>query len=196
MWPQNKRCSLGVSGWRPGLSSSTLASPSPFSVDMAGDTPAQVLDEAIDAALSSHLVTLEALSAEATRLKRRGRRGPSELRDQLRHRACNVAPAPSVLESRALRLLAANDAAVLGCEVVIYGGTYRLDMQLSDRLFIELDGYAYHWSPESKRYDDTRRNKIRLLGIEVLVYDWQVLSQGTNRMLQEVRAALAGARTG
>jgi hypothetical protein len=29
---------------------------------------------------------------------------------------------------------------------------------VSPNLFVELDGYAYHWSPEQKRHDDARRN--------------------------------------
>ena len=46
-------------------------------------------------------------------------------------------------------------------------------------MFVEVDGYAYHWSPEQKRYDDARRNKLWLRGFTVLVYDWQRSGQRT-----------------
>ncbi len=45
-------------------------------VDMAGDVPPALLDEAVDVALATGLVTIEGLKAEATRLKRPGRRAP------------------------------------------------------------------------------------------------------------------------
>ena len=48
-------------------------------VDMAASTPPALLDEALDAALASRLVTVEGLTAEAMRLKGRGRRGPAHL---------------------------------------------------------------------------------------------------------------------
>ena len=77
---------------------------------------------------------------------------------QLNKRALAGAPDPSVLESRALRLLARHRVTVQACEVVVDGGRYRIDLKLDERLFVELDGYAYHWSPEHKQYDDARRS--------------------------------------
>ena len=41
---------------------------------MAADSPPALLDEALDAALASRLVTVEGLTAEAMRLKGPGRR--------------------------------------------------------------------------------------------------------------------------
>jgi len=77
------------------------------------------------------------------------------------------------------------------CEVVVEGAGYRLDLQLEGGLFVELDGYSYHWSPDHKRYDDARRNKLRLLGFEILVYDWQTVTKQGRRMVEEIRTALA-----
>jgi very-short-patch-repair endonuclease len=88
-------------------------------------------------------------------------------------------------------LFAANRIQVERCEVVVEGAAYRLDIQLGGGLFVELDGYAYHWSPEQKRYDDARRNKLRLLGYDILVYDWETVTKDGNRMAREIRAALA-----
>ena len=79
---------------------------------------------------------------------------------------------------------------------MVEGGRYRLDVQLEPHLFLELDGYAYHWSPEQKRYDDARRNTLRLHGHEILVYDWTVITKDGGRLIREVKAALAARRRG
>jgi len=69
-------------------------------------------------------------------------------------------------------------------------GRYRLDVQLESRLFVELDGYAYHWSPEHKSHDDARRNKLRLLGPEILVYDWQTVTKAPHLFVRKVKEVL------
>jgi very-short-patch-repair endonuclease len=74
---------------------------------------------------------------------------------------------------------------------VVEGTGYRLDIQLEGSLFVELDGYAYHSSPEQKRYDDARRNKLRLMGFEILVYDWQTVTKHGRQMAEEIQGALA-----
>ncbi len=160
-------------------------------VDLAGSAQPALLDEAIDAGLAVRLVTVEGLLAEAGRLARHGRSGPKQLTERLEKRGFAGAPAPSVLESRALRLLAASRVKVEKCEVVVEGTGYRLDVQLEGGLFVELDGYTYHWSPDQKRYDDARRNKLRILGFEILVYDWQTVTSQGRRMVEEIRMALA-----
>jgi very-short-patch-repair endonuclease len=172
-------------------------------VDLAGYAEAALLDEAVDAGLAVRLVTAEGLLAEAERLARHGRSGPKQLTERLAKRGFAGAPSPSVLESRALRLLAASKVRVEKCEVVVEGTGYRLDVQLEGGLFVELDGYTYHWSPDQKRYDDARRNKLRLLGFVILVYDWQTVTKQGRRMVEEIRMALAtrqyrtsGARVG
>jgi very-short-patch-repair endonuclease len=158
-------------------------------VDLAGVSSEQLLDEAIDAALAKRLVNVDGLLAEVARLQRRGRHGPVQLIARLHQRGFAGAPSPSVLESRALRLLAAGKVKVHRCEVVVNDGRYRLDIQLGPQLFMEVDGYAYHWAPEQKRYDDERRNKLRLLGFEVLVYDWMAIVNEPRRALMEVKMA-------
>jgi hypothetical protein len=99
------------------------------------------------------------------------------------------APSPSVLESRTLRLLAAARITVEGCEVVVRGLGYRLDIQITSQFFVEVDGYAYHWSPDQKRHDDTRRNQLRLSGLTILVYDWQTVVNDPARLVAEVKNA-------
>jgi very-short-patch-repair endonuclease len=160
-------------------------------VDLAAHIEPALLDEAIDGGLAVRLVTVEGLLAEAVRLARPGRSGPAQLTGRLEERGFAGAPAPSVLESRALRLLVASSIRVENCEVVVKGTGYRLDIQLEGGLFVEVDGYSYHWSPEQKRYDDARRNKLRLMGFEILVYDWQTVTKHGRQMAEEIRVALA-----
>ena len=163
-------------------------------VDLAGHAEPALLDEAIDAGLAVRLVTVEGLLAETARLASHGRSGPAQLSRRLAKRGFAGAPTPSVLESRALRLLAAGKVRVEQCEVVVEGTGYRLDIQLAGGLFVELDGYTYHWSPDQKRHDDARRNKLRLLGFDILVYDWQTVTKQGRRMVEEIRTALATRR--
>jgi very-short-patch-repair endonuclease len=160
-------------------------------VDMAADAPRALLDEALDTALARRLVTVEGLIAEAMRLKRRGRRGPAQLLQCLSQRGFAGAPSPSVLESRLLRVLATAGIPVMNREVVLKELGYRLDIQLEDLLFLEVDGYAYHWSPEQKRHDDARRNKLWSRGLTVLVYDWKAVVSEPRRLVAEVRQVLS-----
>ena len=158
---------------------------------MAADATPALLDEAVDAALATRLVSVEALrggggQAEALR----DAEGRHELTRCLKRRGFVGAPSSSVLESRALRLLARAGIKVVACEVVVDENRYRLDIQLEGQLFVELDGYAYHWSPEQKRHDDARRNRLRLLGFAILVYDWQSVVNEPRRVVAEIRKGL------
>jgi len=159
-------------------------------VDLAAVSGVEVFDEAVDTALAKRLTTVEALWAEAERLRHRGRRGPAQIMARLETRRFAGAPTPSVLESRTLRLLAGANIKVDKCEVVDREGRYRLDIQLGPGLFVEVDGFAYHWGPEHKHHDDRRRNELRLQGFEILVYDWTVVTSEPRRVLHEVRTAL------
>ena len=160
-------------------------------VDLAATAEPAILDDAIDLALARRLVSVESLLAEAGRRKHQGRRGPTQLIAHLERRRFVGAPAPSVLESRALRLLADAGITVLRCETEADHGRYRLDIELEHDVFLEFDGYAYHWSPEQKRKDDARRNRLRLLGYEILVYDWRGVMEGRGGVLvSEAKAAL------
>jgi very-short-patch-repair endonuclease len=160
-------------------------------VDMAADARPDLLDEAVDNALATRLVTVEGLMAEAGRLRRPGRRGPAPLLKCLEGRGFVGAPSPSVLESRALRLLNKAGIAIVRCEAVVDEGRYRLDIELEGHVFVEVDGYGYHWSPEQKSRDDARQNSLRLLGFKVLVYGWRDIVQEPRRMLAEIRKAQA-----
>jgi very-short-patch-repair endonuclease len=158
-------------------------------VDLAGEAPGEAVDTALDRAVAKGLVTVGGLVAEAQRLGRHGRRGPRQLRRALARRGFLGAPQASVLESQLLRLLAANGIEVVATEVAIDDGSYRIDTQVEGNVFVEVDGYAFHWSPEQKERDEARRNALRLRGYTVLVYGWRAVRREKRRVVEEVLAA-------
>jgi very-short-patch-repair endonuclease len=161
-------------------------------VDVAGVTSAPVLDEAVDRALASKLVTVAGLVAEAGRLGHQGRRGVGRLRQALLRRGLVGAPHPSVLESRLLRLLARNGIHPAGVEVRVDGqdGRYRLDVVLSAKVAMEVDGYRYHAGPEVMGRDLQRHNDLSLQGWVVLRFTWVDVLRDGDRVVARVRDAL------
>lgn len=146
----------------------------------------------VDAALYTGLVSTAGLEAEIARRSRPGRAGPSRLADLLHKRGMIGGPEPSVLEAQAMRLFRRFDITVLGREIHVGSdGRYRIDFLIAADLVVEVDGFAHHWSPEAKSYDDTRRNRLRAAGLTVLVYDWRAIRQEPNRVVREIQQAMA-----
>lgn len=161
-------------------------------VDFASVADQQVLDFAVDRALARRVVTVEGILAEIECESRSGRRGIRSLRESLRRRGLIGAPHPSVLESMLLRLLQRHGIVPIAVEVHIDAeGHYRVDAAVSDDVLVEVDGYAYHHSPEQKTEDERRRNRIRLSGRFLLVYTWRDVVHDGPRVVEEVRQALA-----
>ncbi|MDQ2725846.1 MAG: type IV toxin-antitoxin system AbiEi family antitoxin, partial [Actinomycetota bacterium] len=133
-------------------------------VDLAGVIAQHHLDDAVDRALATRLVTVEGITAEIDRLSQHGRRGVNVLRQALSSRGYSEGPSASVLESRTLRLLAGGGFRPVGIEVSVDDGRYRLDVVLSARVAMEVDGYAYHASPEAMGRDLRRRRDLARLG--------------------------------
>lgn len=69
-------------------------------------------------------------------------------------------------------------------------GSYRVDVRLSESVYVEVDGYAYHSSPQQKRYDERRRNQLRLGGKQLLVYTWWDVVHDGGRVVAELSEAL------
>ncbi|MDQ1355780.1 MAG: hypothetical protein QOG44_153 [Acidimicrobiaceae bacterium] len=144
-------------------------------VDLAGSVLPDDLTEAVDSAVARRLVTVAGLEAEIERLARPGRAGTGALRRHLFDRGFIGAPPPSVLEARIRRLIVG-----LGLELpkIEYtageDGQYRLDLAWpAIMLAVEVDGYVWHFSPECKERDETRRNHLQQAGWTVLVYNWR-----------------------
>lgn len=161
-------------------------------VDLGAVTAGGALDEAVDRALARRLVTLEGLQAELGRVSKKGRNGTGRLRASLQRRGLTGAPNPSVLESKTIRLLRRSGIVPLAVEVVAGpDGRYRLDILLATGVAMEVDGFAYHATPEAKAYDERRRNEIRLSGVFLLVYTWTDIVGDGRRVLIEVHRAMS-----
>ena len=158
--------------------------------DLAGELPSDQLTPIVDRALASRLVTTAGLEQEIIRRSKPGRTGPAQLRKVLESRGMIGGPEPSVLEAMALRLFQRYKIPLLGREVHMYAdGRYRIDFIASPRLIAEVDGFAYHWSPEAKAHDDRRRNRLRGVGMTVLVYDWRSIKFEGSRVAKEITQA-------
>jgi hypothetical protein len=163
-------------------------------VDVAAVTTPEELEGVIDRALANQLVSMEAVEAELDRLARQGRRGVEALRAALGWRKAAGVAHPSVLESRTLRLLHRAGVKPLAVEVKANNDlSYRVDILLRPGLAIEVDGYAYHRSPEQMAEDARRRNRLHLSGTRLLVYTWRDIVYDGYRVIAEVRLALAQA---
>jgi very-short-patch-repair endonuclease len=68
---------------------------------------------------------------------------------------------------------------------------YRVDILLRPGLAMEVDGYAYHHSPEQMSEDARRRNRLLVSGTRVLVYTWRDITHDGHRVIAELRHALA-----
>lgn len=161
-------------------------------VDYAAVAGADQLDGAIDRGLAAKLFEIAGVEAELDRLSKPGRKGTKAIRNALYRRGLAGAPHPSVLESRALRLLRRGGLEPIAVEVKVgEGGRYRVDTMILDDLIVEFDGYAYHLTPEQKAEDERRRRRLRLDGFQVLVYSHRDVVFDGRRLLAEVHEAKA-----
>lgn len=166
-------------------------------VDLAGVLPPEQLEEPIDRALGSRLVTVEALVAELDRCAVPGLAGTRALRQALKWSQVRPGNDASVLERMTLRLLERAGIVPLGTEVTPHSDLgYRVDFMLAPGLAMEVDGYAYHQGAAQMANDARRRNRLKLAGTSVLVYTWRDIAFDGGRVLNEVRMALAHAVAG
>lgn len=157
-------------------------------VDLAAVAKPAELTDAVDIAVGTRLVTPEGLRAEIERLARRGRPGIAALRDHLAERGFIGAPPPSVLEAKTHRLVVATGLPLPDVELrVDVDGGYRLDLAWAAILFaVEVDGYAYHFSPEHARNDKARRNRLRARGWHLDEYTWIDIVREPGRVARQI----------
>jgi hypothetical protein len=161
-------------------------------VDAAAVMTFEELELLVDRALANRVVTMDGVEAELARASRKGKRGLESLRSAVKWRRSIGAAQPSVLEARTLRLLERAGIKPVGWEVKASSEhSYRVDIMLRTGLALEVDGYAYHHSPEQMAEDTRRRNRLYLSGTQVLVYTWRDVAHDGARLVFEVRGALS-----
>ncbi|HUQ40857.1 MAG TPA: DUF559 domain-containing protein [Acidimicrobiales bacterium] len=125
----------------------------------------------------------------------RGRRGSALLRSVAEKMGENSAPAESELEVRFIRdVLRAHELPSPEAQYRVDVGarTYRIDFAyVRELLAIELDGRRWHGSPGDRRRDSVRDAELRLLGWEILRFDWEDVTRRPHRVAQQILAALA-----
>jgi very-short-patch-repair endonuclease len=122
--------------------------------------------------------------------------GRQPLQRRLAARGLTGGPHPSVLESKMARLLRAAGLPTPRAEVR-WGPAerYRLDFAYSNlRLVVEVNGWAYHSSPEQARSDAARRNMLSRAGWIILEFDWWVVTSEPERVVSEISAAFCARR--
>jgi hypothetical protein len=161
-------------------------------VDLGASVTAATLIEALDRGLATRVVNLGALVSEMNRLSRHGRAGPRRLREVITARGMIGAPSPSVLESHMLRLIIAHKLPVPAVEITVGpDGEYRLDLAyVPVKLAMEVDGYAWHCTPEQLRRDHRRRNRLQNDGWQILVFTWLDVTRRDGEVASQIRAAL------
>lgn len=165
-------------------------------LDCAAVGPSAALAQLVDAALANHCVTLAILQRAARPEPSARTPGRRALRQCLQQRGMIGAPTPSVLESKMARLLHAHGLPAPAAEVVTGPrGEYRLDYAYPELLFaVEVDGYAWHSSPEQLASDARRRNTLARRGWTVLVFTWLDLSRRPGEVAAEITDAYQRAR--
>ncbi len=159
--------------------------------DLAGTISSGKFTSILDRAISSGAVSVAAIDEHMLRMRGPGRAGFSQLQDLILTRGLAGGPAPSVLEAESLRLFKRWGVPVIGREVVVGAdGRYRIDLLVAEGFAVEVDGFAYHWSPEAKSRDESRRNELRIGGLFILVYTWRDIHYDSERVAREILGAL------
>ncbi|WP_067976042.1 type IV toxin-antitoxin system AbiEi family antitoxin domain-containing protein [Mycolicibacter icosiumassiliensis] len=120
-------------------------------------------------------------------LRNSGRHGSPTARRML-HAA--EGGARSQAERILVRLL--HDAGITGWQANYRLGGYQLDIAFPDvNVAIEVDGWAFHSSPNKFEGDRVRQNQIVLLGWTVLRFTWLDLTTAPDRVIAQVRRAIS-----
>jgi hypothetical protein len=147
----------------------------------------------MDRSVAKRLVTPPALLAEVDRLSGCGRNGVGVLRRLLLKQGVGGDRSPSYLEAKARRLFqrAGLPEPIVELTWGAYG-QFRLDFAWPQYgLVVEVDGWECHSSSRSRTYDLHRRNQIVLGDLRPLVYTYGDIVRGGDRVIREIREAMA-----
>jgi very-short-patch-repair endonuclease len=160
-------------------------------IDIAGCSPADVVEEALDDALRRKLVTVAQLQRRLRPDGAPGRSGTKLLRDLVDARAGVARASESTLETRLLRALR---AAGLPKPVLQHKvGPYRVDFAYPEaRVAIEADGFRWHSTRQQWDRDRARRNALTAMGWTLLHVTWEQLHQRRDEVIDAIRATLRG----
>jgi very-short-patch-repair endonuclease len=138
----------------------------------------------MDSALQRHVELSQLWKAH---LRNKGRHGSPAARRLLQAAADG---ARSEAERLLIKLL--RDNGITGWTANYPVGGYKVDVGFpKQKVAIEVDGWAFHSSPEDFQVDRERQNKLALLGWQVLRFTWLDLTEYPHRVLTQIRRAIS-----
>lgn len=161
-------------------------------VDLAGVLCPEELGRALDAGLSSGLVSRQAVHAELVRHRARSLKGAGVLGELLVERGYPAVPR-SLLEARMLALIGAAGLPSPIAQVPVGpDAKYRADMAWPKaRVLVEVDGFASHGTPLALAADLERQNLLVAQGWGIFRYTWWQVTRQEARVGTQLREALA-----
>lgn len=144
----------------------------------------------LESVLQRGLVTMDEIASVIR--ERVGRRGTPLAVDALRRVADGSRSAAERLAARLLRDAGVSgwalnrpiydDAGLIGVGDLVFAAV---------KLVVELDGWAYHVTPQAFQRDRQRQNRLIAAGWTVLRFTWRDLTQRQAHVLDEIRASIA-----
>lgn len=162
-------------------------------VDLAPSLTRAEVNNLIDIGLTKGLTTPAHLAEEVTR----PRRGVAIVRRSLEELGHIGVPDASVLEARFRRLIERYGLPAPETQVTAgRRGQYRVDsLWAPQKVIAELNGYAWHHSPEQMNYDSVRQRELTLAGWKLLVFTWLQVVHQPDDVARDLRQALAPTTT-
>ena len=115
--------------------------------------------------------------------------GAERLARSLERRGLVGARQPSVLEARADRLFKRYGITGFTAQHEVFDGACRLDYADEiAKLDVEVDGFAFHRTPEQLQHDTRRRNRLTDNGWTVMVYLWRDIVERPDEVAREILA--------
>jgi hypothetical protein len=181
-----------VSRWK----GSPLTKPARTIVDLGAVLPPDEVEDALDRALTRHLITIAAVEWALTELSRQGRHGTGVVGRILDERALGKEPADGQLEPRMARLLrlAGLPSAAFQYPIHAPGGRVlaRVDFAYPELLLaIEVDGWESHGTPQAMGKDFVRQNGLVPYGWRVLRFTWAQVVHQPDYVAATISTALA-----
>jgi very-short-patch-repair endonuclease len=164
-------------------------------IDLGSVVAEEVVEQALDDALTRGLTSIPRLRWRLQELGRSGRRGAGVLRKLLNSRAPGSRPSESTLETRVMALLRSSrlPTPIRQYEIREKGRVLaRIDLAYPEQhLAIECDGYRYHSGRKAWQEDLKRRNLLARKGWRVLHVTWEDLKLRPNEIVREVKTCFS-----
>lgn len=179
------------------LDGTTVTTPARSLLDLAAVESPEKVERALDAALTSRLVSLPKLRRSVETCGGRGRPGTAVMRRLLLQRPAGYIAPESPLERKVWDLLlrAGLPPPVRQHEMTDRGRRVaRVDLAYPEaRVAVEVDGYRWHTGRQTWAHDLARRNRISALGWRVLHVTHEDLTTRPHEVVDHLRSLLASA---